>query len=108
MNLNISICSFKSNIFLQESILNSNNFFRKQVTDMNRMVNGSNVNAGNKKAQLNDKDILDFYNLATGRLLTGLEVSIQFVLLKYLIDEFIHGFTIFDQNVCISISERSW
>jgi len=47
--------------------------FRKQVTDMNRMVNGSNVNAGNKKAQLNDKDILDFYNLATGRLLTGLE-----------------------------------
>ena len=48
------------------------------------MVNGSNVNAGNKKAQLNDKDILDFYNLATGRLLTGLEVSIQLYLAKTL------------------------
>ena len=44
------------------------------------MINGSNVNANNKKAQLNDKDILDFYNLATGRLLTGLEVSIQLYL----------------------------
>ena len=48
------------------------------------MINGSNVNANNKKAQLNDKDILDFYNLATGRLLTGLEVSIQLYLAKKL------------------------
>ena len=48
------------------------------------MVNGSNVNANNKKAQLNDKDILDFYNLATGRLLTGLEVSIQLYLAQIL------------------------
>ena len=51
---------------------------------MNQMVNGSNVNANDKKAQLNDKDILDFYNLATGRLLTGLEVSIQLYLAKIL------------------------
>ena len=52
------------------------------------MINGSNVNANNKKAQLNDKDILDFYNLATGRLLTGLEVSIQLYLaFIYLKDE---------------------
>ena len=51
---------------------------------MNQMVNGSNVNANDKKAQLNDKDILDFYNLATGRLLTGLEVSIQLYLAKKL------------------------
>ena len=56
---------------------------------MNQMVNGSNVNANDKKAQLNDKDILDFYNLATGRLLTGLEVSIQLYLaFIYLKDEF--------------------
>ena len=52
------------------------------------MVNESNVNANNKKAQLNDKDILDFYNLATGRLLTGLEVSIQlYLVFIYLKDE---------------------
>ena len=53
------------------------------------MLNGSNVNVNNRKAQLNDKDILDFYNLATGRLLTGLEVSIQLYLaFIYLKDEF--------------------
>ena len=71
------------------------------------MLNGSNVNVNNRKVQLNDKDILDFYNLATGRLLTGLEVSIQLYLaFIYLKDEF--GFAIFDQNVCISIVERPW
>merc|ERR1712080_150770 len=40
---------------------------------MNRMLNGSNVNAGNKKEDVDDQVILNFYNLATGRLLTGLE-----------------------------------
>ena len=62
---------------------------------MNKMINGSNVNANNKKAQLNDKDILDFYNLATGRLLTGLEVSIQLNLaFIYLKDESVSLFLI--------------
>ena len=76
---------------------------------MNKMINGSNVNANNKKAQLNDKDILDFYNLATGRLLTGLEVSIQLYLAKKLEGRIKkHCFASFDQNVCISIVERSW
>ena len=74
---------------------------------MNQMVNGSNVNVNNKKAQLNDKDILDFYNLATGRLLTGLEVNIQLYLAKIL-ERRIKNFASFDQNVCISIVERSW
>ena len=76
---------------------------------MNQMVNGSNVNANNKKAQLNDKDILDFYNLATGRLLTGLEVSIQLYVAKILKRRIKkQGFASFDQNVFISIVERSW
>ena len=44
---------------------------------MNLMTNMTNVNAKKGKDQMSDKDILDFYNLATGRLLTGLEVSTQ-------------------------------
>ena len=40
---------------------------------MNTMVNGTGTK--NKKSTMDDKQILDFYNLATGRLLTGLEVS---------------------------------
>ena len=50
---------------------------RKKVTDMNLMTNMTNANAKKGKDQMSDKDILDFYNLATGRLLTGLEVSTQ-------------------------------
>ena len=44
---------------------------------MNLMTNTTNANDKKGKDQMSDKDILDFYNLATGRLLTGLEVSAQ-------------------------------
>ena len=44
---------------------------------MNLKTNMTNANAKKGKDQMSDKDILDFYNLATGRLLTGLEVSTQ-------------------------------
>ena len=39
------------------------------------MANATNTKDKKGKDQMTDKDILDFYNLATGRLLTGLEVS---------------------------------
>ena len=41
------------------------------------MANATNTKDKKGKDQMTDKDILDFYNLATGRLLTGLEVSTQ-------------------------------
>ena len=44
---------------------------------MNLMANATNTKDKKGKDQMTDKDILDFYNLATGRLLTGLEVSTQ-------------------------------
>ena len=40
---------------------------------MNKNVNGTGNDQS--KSTMSDKVILDFYNLATGRLLTGLEVS---------------------------------
>lgn len=45
--------------------------FRKRVTEMNK---GGIIN--NDTIQVDDKEVLDFYNLATGKLLTALESDI--------------------------------
>ena len=43
--------------------------YRKAVTDMNK-----NMNTSGEQGSTSDKEVLGFYNLATGRILTGLEV----------------------------------
>ena len=43
--------------------------FRKRVTEMNK---AQNINS---TSQVNDQEAMDFYNLASGRLLSGLEVN---------------------------------
>ena len=75
------------------------------------MTNATNVNDKKGKDQMSDKDILDFYNLATGRLLTGLEVSTQayeFNISKlYTPFKTSHQYS-FHQIKYFSILERSW
>ena len=43
---------------------------RKTVTEMNKLINTTG-----ELGSTSDKEVLEFYNLATGRILTGLEVS---------------------------------
>ena len=49
--------------------------YRNKVTMMNNAEFQSSSKG--KGDDISDQVILDFYNLATGRLLTGLEVSLQ-------------------------------
>lgn len=48
---------------------------RNKVTNMNQNVKKGDTSGKDMDEDMNDQVIMDFYNLATGRLLTGLEVS---------------------------------
>ena len=55
----------------------SSSGFRQKITDINKAsVNqtGKFVQDVRNENQMSDQEALEFYNLATGRLLTGLEV----------------------------------
>ena len=55
----------------------SSSGYRQKITDINKATvnqTGKFVQDMSNENQMSDKEALEFYNLATGRLLTGLEV----------------------------------
>ena len=74
------------------------------------MSNTGEDTADEDKSAMSDQEALEFYNLATGRLLTGLEVSYQNF---FLIDIFYSVFFIYflytkSLYSLIFTTERSW